>query len=99
MHDVVISVVSNLKLSSPYMQNTKLYSRQLSSLTVDSPTGTANGFNEYNMDLSVGAGVHMRTHLGVPASSHVRGSFIRQITEDFIVPLKHITLLTKIGEG
>ena len=62
-------------------------------------TGVANKLKEYSIERSVGADVHMRTHLAVPASSHVWGSFIHQITEDFIIPLNYITLLSKIGEG
>ena len=68
--------------------------RQMS--TLDSPTAHSN---VYNMDMSVSAGISLRTHLGAPTPSNVRGSFIRQITEDFIIPLKSLTLLTKIGEG
>ena len=60
--------------------------------------------NDYNTDIICslggggGEGVTMRTGLTVP-TSNVRGSFIRQFTEDFIIPLKHLTLLIKIGEG
>ncbi len=69
--------------------------RQMSTLSVDSPTAHSN---VYNMDASA-AGVSLRTHLAAPTPSNVRGSFIRQITEDFIIPLKNLNLLTKIGEG
>lgn len=31
--------------------------------------------------------------------SRVRGSFIRKLTDDFIIPVTNLTLLVKIGEG
>ena len=62
------------------------------------PSPTLN-VNEYNLDMSVSNAVTMRAHLTSPVSLNVRGSYIRKITEDFIVPLKNLTLLTKIGEG
>ncbi len=62
--------------------------------------GLTECVNEYNLDVSASTAVNMRVHhLTPPIFPSVRGSFVRKITEDFIIPLKTLTLLTKIGEG
>lgn len=60
---------------------------------------TVNPTNEYSVDTSLSHAVTFRTNLLALAPPNIRGSFIRQLTEDFIIPLKNLTLLVKIGEG
>ena len=57
-----------------------------------------NGANEYNLKCNIGPTVSLRPkeHL---LSTRVKSSFIRHLSDDFIVPLDNLTLLVKIGEG
>lgn len=63
--------------------------------TLSSNTGSLT--NEYD----VGSGVTLRSNRLVmpPPTVRIQSSFIRQLTEDFVIPLTSLTLLEKIGEG
>ena len=60
-----------------------------------------NGANEYNLKCNIGPTVSLRPkeHLLSFSSTRVKSSFIRHLSDDFIVPLDNLTLLVKIGEG
>ena len=61
---------------------------------------TAGG-NDYDLNGGHGPAVTMRSPASLLSaqSSRVRGSFIRKLTDDFIIPVMNLTLLVKIGEG
>ncbi len=65
----------------------------------DNTDGARN--NEYNINAGPSVSLRANSAATTLAPSHVRvrGSFIRQLTDDFIIPLMNLTLLVKIGEG